>query len=133
MHPLDPVITELADFATQSRDGPHLRPALSRFARHHVKGLTMRLLSWLRDEHRPSVSLDRRNRNVPSDMQEFIETVPGLGQLVTVTDGVLNFNRSLSPSEKTDLARQAYETYKPTVSITWIVPRSLDNASERTE
>jgi hypothetical protein len=61
------------------------------------------------------------------NMPEFIQIVPELAQLVTVTDnGVLNFTEAISLSEQTDLAREVFEVFKPQVSVTYIVHRSSD-------
>ena len=76
---MNPLISELIDFAMNDKVGPRLGVAVSSFGYPFAKGLSMSLCSWLRDKGRPSVSSTRLNRRVSTDMPEFIQVVPGLG------------------------------------------------------
>ena len=118
---MNPVISDLAKFAMQHEAGPRLTAAISRFGSALAKSLTMRVLSWLRDNSRPRVSPGRLNRRVPPSMPGFVQVVPGLAEIVTVIGGSLCFSAGISQSEREDIARQGYEMYKPQVSVTYIV------------
>jgi hypothetical protein len=125
---VSPVISELVNFYMNDEVGPRASRAVSRFGYPHAKGLAGSLLTWLWDNGRPSVPESRINRRVSSDMREFIQIVPGVAQLMTVSDQVLPFSNVLRfsdivpPVEQVELARQAYATFRRHVSVTWIVP-----------
>lgn len=119
---MNPTICALVELVTEHKAKPRLTEAVNRFKSPQVTSLAMRVLSWLRDNARPGVSASRLNRRVSPDMSEFIRIVPGLSQLVTVVDNALRFRDEVSPAERAEIARQAYEMYKPQVSVTYIVP-----------
>ena len=125
---MNPIISELVDFVMKDELGPHLNDAVSSLGYPAAKGHAGSLLMWLRDNGRPTVFESRVNRRMSADMSEFIRNVPGLSQLVTVSDQVLRFSyvlrfcSTVPPGEQADVARQAYETFKPQVSVEWIVP-----------
>ena len=118
---MNATLSELMEFAMNDKVGARISSAVSRFGYPGAKSLAGRLCMWLRDKGRPSVSASRLSRRVSGDMSEFIRIVPGLAQLVSVTDLVLSFNAEIPLSEQHGLAREAFETFKPQVSVTYII------------